>query len=74
MRRGSNPAYVFFGKFINGEVNGLLLSYRRAASYEGYFKDGVEDGMGITTITTKFTVILEAEYTAGKQDGFSIET
>ena len=74
MRRGSKPAYVFFGQFINGEVNGLLLSYRRDASYEGYFKDGLEDGMGIRTIASKFTVILEAEYTAGKQDGFSIET
>jgi hypothetical protein len=46
--------YVMFGQFANGNLNGIGLSYSKYLInsneyYEGYYKDGLEDGIGIHT-------------------------
>ena len=43
-----------FGQFANGNLNGIGLSYSKYLInsneyYEGYYKDGLEDGIGIYT-------------------------
>ena len=49
--------YVMFGQFANGNLNGIGLNYSKEKNnseeyFEGNYKDGLKDGIGIfTTIT-----------------------
>jgi len=47
MLRNRSKYEVQFGQFSNGEHNGLVLTYITSWSHEGYYKDGLRDGIEI---------------------------
>ena len=64
---------VQLGQFRNGVEHGLMMTYSKYHYTEGYYKDGLKDGIGWHNRTDSFgPYYLLAEYIAGKLGGFSL--